>query len=503
MCRLLGHTIILVGVLMLAMVGPAFAAGGTIRFALATLPPHQGNPYATSSMPSITTTSAMYEGLTRIAPDGTLKPWLATSWSNVDPKTWRFNLRKGVTFSNGKPFNASAVAASVTYMATKARPIDGLVRSDLPPLESARAIDEFTVEIVTKNPVPTFPRYAAIVFVPEPESFAALGPDEFAQKPVGTGPFMAESWEPNRATFKAFEKSWRKPKAAKLEILALPEPTSRVQAIISGRADIAGSLGPEDVQALEAAGHKGVSWQDGGVNAISPVTTRSLPFNDVRVRRALNYAVNRQPIIDIIFQGKTVAANQPAARVALGYVADLPPFDYDPTRAKKLLAEAGYPNGFKFVFETSVNSSATLTAYQQVAADLSKVGVTMEIRTVPGAQYLKNVLLTGEYADAITMPWQSAPTLDVMRAILIHSCKTKTKWYCDAEAMPNIDAAMAEWDDAKGLELRRALGRRYHDQAAAIFLYEMVYFAGLSKTTSGFADNFGFVAYEDISVSGN
>ncbi|MSQ85610.1 MAG: ABC transporter substrate-binding protein [Alphaproteobacteria bacterium] len=349
--------------------------------------------------------------------------------------------------------------------------------------------------------MPTFHRYAAVVFVPEPDAFEKLGPDEFAQAPVGTGPFALEKWESNRATFKAFTGSWRKPKASRLEVLALPDATSRVQAIIAGRVDIAGGLGPEDIQALDAAGHQGVSWQDGGESAISLVTTRHLPFNDVRVRRALNHAVNRKPIIDVIMQGRTVAANQPAARAAYGYVAELPQYAYDPALAKKLLAEAGYAKGFKFVLETSVNSGASLSAYQQVAADLANVGVTMEIRSMPALQYMKNLFITCEYDDAIIVPWQSAPTIDVMRAINIHSCLSTKAWYCDSEAMPIIAAAMAEWDEAKGCALRQQLGRRYHEQAASIFLYEMVYFAGLSRNTSGFADNFGFVAYEDIVVS--
>lgn len=482
---------------------PAPAAERTIRFALTTLPTRLGNPYATSSTPSITTMSAMYEGLTRIAPDGTLKPWLAVSWTNIDPKTWRFVLRRDVAFSNGKPFNAAAVAASVDYMANRARlATDGLVRSDLPPLESARAVDEFTVEIVTKNPVPTFPRYAAVVFVPEPGAFAALGPDEFAKAPVGTGPFMLEKWEPNKATFNAFAGSWRKPKMARLEIIELPDATSRVQAIISGRADIAVGLGPDDVQALEAAGHKGVSWRDGGVSAISLVNTREGSLSDVRVRRALNLAVNRAPIIDIIFQGQTVAANQPAARGVLGYMAELPQLAFDPLKAKALLAEAGYPQGFKFVMETSVNSGASISAYQQVAADLAKVGVTMEIRPVQAPQYLQNIFVTGNFADAVVVPWQVAPTIDVMRAINIHSCLTLKPWYCDKDAMPMITAALAEWDEVRGLAMRRELSKRYHDQAPAIFLYEQVYFAGLSKTTTGFADNYGLVSYEDIVVGG-
>ncbi len=111
----------------------AQAADGTIRFAGTVLPPQMGNPYATSATPTITTTSAMYDGLTRISADGALTPWLATRWSAVDTKTWRFELRKDVIFSNGKPFTARDVAANVNFLSKSPRPTDNILR-DLPPL---------------------------------------------------------------------------------------------------------------------------------------------------------------------------------------------------------------------------------------------------------------------------------------------------------------------------------------------------------------------------------
>ncbi|MBL8642910.1 MAG: ABC transporter substrate-binding protein [Rhodospirillaceae bacterium] len=490
-----------IAVLLLAAALPARAAEGTIRLALSVLPPQLGNPFSTSATPTITTTSAIYDGLTRMTAGGVLKPWLALSWANVDARTWRFQLRRDVVFSNGKPFTAATVAANVNFLAKTPRPTDNILR-DLPPLEGARVVDEFTVDIVTKMPVPTFPRYAAILLMPESESFLSLGTEEFSKTPVGTGPFALEKWEPNKASFKAFAKSWRKPKEARLELLTLPEATARVQAIISGRADIGIGLAPEDVQTLEAAGSKGISWRDGSVAGISLVATRGGPLADARVRRALNHAVNRGPIVDILFQGKTVPANQPAARNIMGRDDTLPMFDYDLDKAKRLLAEAGYPKGFKFVMETATTSGASLAAYQQVADDLADIGVTMEIRPLQLAQYLRNTFITGEYADAIFIPWSASPSMDVLRAINIHSCQANHPWYCDREAMPVYQAALAEWDEAKGLELRRELGRRYHDQAAALFLYEQVFFAGLSKRTEGFADTFGFISYDTITVSG-
>lgn len=491
-----------VGASMVASVDAAAQAGeGTIRFALATLPPHQANPFSTSAQPTITTTSAIFDGLTRHARDGALKPWLATSWENRDPKTWRFHLRRGVTFSNGRPFNAGAVAAAVDYLATKARPIDTLAR-DLPAFAAARVIDDSTVDIVTAAPMPTLPRYVALLLIPEPETFARLGVEGFAKAPVGTGPFRLERWEPARVVLAAFERSWRKPRAAGLELIELPDPTARLQALLSGRADIAIGLGPEDMQTLAAAGLTGVSWTDGGVVGISLVATRDLPFKDARVRRALNMAVNRQPIVDVIMQGRTVPANQPAARGVYGYDPTIAPYDYDPARAKALLAEAGYGDGFSFTMETSAATGAALAAYQQVAADLARVGVTMTIRPLTGPQYLRNVFLTGEFGDAIVVPWMPTPPLDVIRAIGIHSCAAKAPWYCDPAATPLIDRALAEWNPDTALALRQQLGRRYHDEAAALFLYEQVFFAGTAPGVTGYEDAFGLVSYDTIAVAG-
>lgn len=490
----------LLAVLLLGPVA-ASAGEGTIHFVLLALPPRFGNPYSTSAAPTITTTSAIYDGLTRHSRDGALKPWLATAWKNTDAKTWRFTLRDGVTFSNGKPFDAKAVAAAATYLATTTRAVDNLVR-DIPRLVSARAVDAHTVEIVTQDPVPTLPRFMSVLFIPEPEAFEKLGVEEFSKTPVGTGPFKVEKWEANRALLKSFDGSWRKPKAAELELLELPDATARLQSVVSGRADIAIGLGPDDMQTLQAAGFKGISWNDGGVVGLSLVNTRNLPFNDVRVRQAMSMAVNRQPIVDVIMQGQTVVANQPAARGVYGYDAEIPMYPYDPARAKKLLAEAGYPDGFKFTLETAAITGAGLATYQQVAADLAKIGIQMEIRPVQLPQYLANVFLTGNYADALPLPWLPTPSLDIMRTITLHSCASKFAWYCDKDAEPMIAQAAAEWDETKALQERRALSRRYHDQAAALFLYEQVFFAGLGKRTSGYADDYGLVSYDQISVTG-
>ena len=475
------------------------AAETTLKVAITTLPPRMGNPFATSATPSITTLSAMYDGLTRIEADGRLIPWLAVSWRAVDARTWRFELRRDVMFSNDVPLTSEAVVAAVDYLVNRAAPTDNL-RRDLPVLETARAVDRHTVEIVTKFPEPSMPRYASVLALPEPGAFRDLGRDGFNKAPVATGPFIAEAFEPNRAVFRAFKGGWRPPRVDRLELIELPDATARLQAILTGAVHIATGLNPEDLAELEAAGHTGLSWQDGTVSSISLVTTRALPFNDVRVRLALNHAVNRAPIIAELLHGRTVSANQPAARGVHGRDGSIPDYDYDPDKAKRLLAEAGYAKGFSCTLETSGFGGASVAAYQQVAADLARVGVTMDIRTLQGPQYLANMFNTGQYADAVTVPWVSAPTVDVIRPILIHSCRSKFAWFCEPSLTPLIEAAQAEWDETKALDLRRQLSRAYHDLAPAIFLYEQVMFTGQHNSARGFSETFGMVAYDRIEV---
>jgi len=478
----------------------ARAADGTLRIAVGAMPPQLGNPYATANTPSITVLSAMFEGLTRRTPLGELVPGLAVKWAAVDEKTWRFELRKGVMFSNGEPFTATAVAAAVNYLASpNANPIDNLKR-ELPALASANVIDDFTVDIITAAPEPLFPAHAVALVIPEPKAYAALGREGFMKAPVGTGPFMVENWEPAKITFKAFAGSWRTPRVARLEVIGLPDKAARVQAVMTGAADITIGLGPEDIAPIEAAGGKSLRWVDPIVQAIALVTTRDLPFNDVRVRQALNMAINRQLIIDVLLDGATVPANQPAARMTFGYNDDLPQYAYDPAAAKKLLLEAGYQRGFTFTLETAASTASAREVFQRVASDLSAVGVTMNIQLVQAPQFLRNVFQTGEYADAIAIPFSATPSLDGLRAIRNYSCFQPHAWYCDKTVMPFITAAMAERDEAKARSLRREIMAFYHREAPAIFLFEQASFAGLSARVRGYADAQGVVNYHEISL---
>jgi ABC-type transport system substrate-binding protein len=145
--------------------------------------------------------------------------------------------------------------------------------------------------------------------------------------------------------------------------------------------------------------------------------------------------------------------------------------------------------------------SAYLAIYQQIAADLQKIGVNLEIRTIASPQFLKNVFVTGEYAEAFNMPWTGVPVGDVMRGVEMHSCAHNVPWTCDKAIMPLIERIKSEWDEQKSLMLRRELMAYYHDQVPAIFIYESVTFSGARKNVRGYEDMYGFIPFDRMSFT--
>lgn len=474
----------------------------TLRVGIDLLPPSLGNPYRTAMPPSIWSTYALFDSLTRFDRDGKIIPGLAVSWTKVDDVTWRFGLRDGVTYHNGVPFTADAVVAAVTYLASDAGGREGIKR-EIGVLKSARALDPLTVEITTSEPAPQMPRYATALMPAEPGQWAALGRDGFARAPIGTGPYRMVAMEENVWRMARFEGAWRKARIAELEVLAVPETSSRVTGLLAGRLAVALSLSPDAIDTVTAAGHAGYVSADPSVFGLSFIVSRPGPLQDVRVRRALNMAVNRERIIAGLLAGTTVPASQPAARNVLGHDPSIAPYPYDPATAKRLLAEAGYPNGFSFTLEGAVGIDANDAAvFQQVQNDLMAVGVAMKIKTIPSTQYFNALGQTSFEGDAFPVDWPSWPTIDVTRSLLPHSCFRPVPWYCDATLTPLLVAARTEWDEGKALALRRDLMRRYHDQAPALFLYETVNFAAVSARVKNFHMlNGSHIPYDELELT--
>jgi peptide/nickel transport system substrate-binding protein len=472
-----------------------------LRVALGGFPLERSNPYANIQTPSIIFHTAIFEGLTHLNLDGSVAPRLATAWEQRDPVTWRFTLRDDVVFSNGKPFDAGAVAHAVDYL-TGPGPANEDARRDLNFLAGAAIVDKRTVDIRTKAPLFTLPRYCAVLLIVEPEAWQSMGPVKFGEKPVATGPMTVDEWQPARALFRANPTAWRTPHIDGVEFVNLPDVPARIAALQSGRIDVAYGVAPEDIEAVTSVGGAVAEVRDGAAMCIvlNFQGGRDTPLADVRVRRALNLAVDRQAIVDVLLGGLTVASGQPSVRQAFGHDPDLGPYPHDPAAAKALLAEAGHANGFTMTLETSGGSTNGTAVVQRVAEDLKRVGVTMIVRQKQTIKFL-NDFVNGIYeADAFTLQWGGYPTLDALQFTNLSSCRKTKPWFCDPTIQPVIERAWVETDAAKALDLRRQVMRHYRDQAPGIFLHENIAFVGLSPRTSGFQPIFSHVDYDLVRI---
>ncbi|MDX2142649.1 MAG: ABC transporter substrate-binding protein [Rhodospirillaceae bacterium] len=483
---------------------PAATSPKTLRVGLVSLPPDRGYPYNATGQPTIYTYRAIFDGLTFVTKDGVVEPALALSWTRADDRTWRVNLREGVTFSNGEAFDAAAVVFAVNHLLSPAG-ATGSVARELIGIESALAETSSQVVFKTARPEPLLPAALEQLLIVPPAYFQRVGREGFAAAPVGTGPFHVTAWGQGRIDLVAFKQSWRAPKVDALELIALPDVSSRIQGILAGQIDIAVALDVESIAALTAAGATYNVDHTPSTLALSFILTQlppGHPLSDKRVRQALNHAVDKEAYIRTLMGGLTTAAAQPATAIAMGYNADLKPYAYDPDKAKRLLAEAGYPNGFEFVAEIVPSGGTSLSeTFQQVAADLAKVGVAMTIRSITVPQLVRGVQ-QGEWSgQAFVFNFSSERTTDALRALRLHSCLRPAAWYCDRALTAKIEQASALGDLAERRRLTEEIVRAYHDEAPALWLHDMIMIEGLSKRVRGYRNDLTVISYHAIDLT--
>jgi len=473
----------------------------TIRLAIPELPPGLGYPYRVMTMPTLFTISPVFDGLTRIDAEGVVHPWLATSWEQTDPTTWLLTLRDDVVFHNGRPFTADAVVQAVTFLADRFGSGEA-VATEMSFLKSASALDDYTVEIHTDYAVPVLHRFLPVLHMVEPEVWKEVSRDEFALNPIGTGPFMVTDFGSTKVSFDAHVKAWRPPQVDALEIYAVPESTSRVQALASRSVDVALGLGPDDRDLVETSGGSFLGWRSEAVRTISFVLTEdSSPLDDKRVRRALNLAVDRQAIIDGLLGGFTVPASQPTTPAAEGYDPALKPIPYDPDQARQLLNAAGHGNGFELIVEAVVDATGVgRSMYQQVANDLRGVGVTMTVVPTTFAHLFDHFERGGWHGNGFGMVYSTEPPVDTIRPLRNNSCQRPAPWYCDIELSKMIEQALVEQDKEKRIALKQHIVRRYREEAPAIFLWPEPRFAGLAPGVTGFSEVHGFISYDALDI---
>jgi len=325
--------------------------------------------------------------------------------------------------------------------------------------------------------------------IPMPEAFIyeELGADRFGLEPIGTGSYVVRDWnlEGQQPLLVANVDSWRAPvHFERIEMRMVKDSGTQVQALLSGQADIGFNYGIIEIDLLEEAGFRTVIRPGGQIMSLALSNRNpSSPFSDVRVRQALNYAIDTQAIADIIMMGTTRPGGQPGVETMTGYNPLVSPYPYEPSKARALLAEAGYEEGLSFRAEVLTGAAVESTPmYLKVAQDLAAIGVNMEIQPLQGSQWIRKYF-SGEWekADAISATWNGAAYWDVIRAIEIFSCKKPGVFFCEPSLMPRINASHGMFNTEERENTLQELSQQMHDLAPAIFLIQLVDIVSVSS----------------------
>jgi len=238
------------------------------------------------------------------------------------------------------------------------------------------------------------------------------------------------------------------------------------------------------------------------VEVISFITVKESPLQDMRVRQALNYAVDRQAIVDSLLAGLTTVASQTAPIGVFGRVPDLTPYPYDPAKAKALLTEAGFPDGFSMVAEVVPGRNAAgAAAYQKVADDLSKVGVKMELRAVSQQQTTRAAYDGSFGGTAFSMSYGSLPYMDALTSLRLHSCLWQKPWNCNSVIAKRISEAYGVFDLTEREALTMQLVRDVREDAPALLLFDDVIFDGVGPRVRNYNAVFAAINFESLELA--
>jgi len=440
------------------------------------------DPYYGASREGLIMARHVYDTLLYIDPlNGEISPLLARSWRWLDDVTLEFSLRDDVTFHNGYPFSADDVVETFNRVV---QPDSGVkVRSIVEWMKGAEKLDDYTVRVYLARPNPTaLNSLASQMGIHSARYFAEVGRDGVIRNPVGTGPYMVKSQETDQgAVLERFDGYFEgsvkgKPKIKTLEVKVIPDVNTQIANLMTGQIDwiwrvpsdvidkVAG-LPSVAVESAETMRYVAIAFDAAGRSGASPL-------QDARVRKAFAYAVNRQSLRDNIIKGKSRVLHSPCFPAQFGCTSDVTQYDYNPERARQLLAEAGYPDGLDLTMVAYTGKSET----EAVAADLAKVGIRLNTRFLR-SPIVRTMMENGE-AQIVMLSWGSYSVSDVSAAISM---------YFDGGGYDMTrDTEITAWVKAGDTSLDPEVRKRSYDLALKR-IAEQAYWLPLTTTVTNYA----------------
>ncbi|MBC8462210.1 MAG: ABC transporter substrate-binding protein [Deltaproteobacteria bacterium] len=386
--------VLLVGLFLAALFGFTGQAIGASSIVVAVdTPPRTMNPHGSDADANLSIMANFFDGLMqRKGPDGTLAPALAERYEHPDLFTWKLYLRKGVKFHNGNPFTAEDVKFSFERLGNP--DVSEFINTGKS-IASIDIIDDYTLVIKTKQPIPWFASNFHQLFMMDKESTVARDPGEVEVKPIGTGAYKLVEWvKGSYVKMVANEDYWEgTPPIKNIELRPITESSTRFAALVSGKAELVSGVPVELYEKVLKNPNLQVMTRPARRSIFLALGNKpGSPCKDIRVRKAIYMAINEDEIIEKIMRGHAAPAAQVPDGPTIGFNKGLKRLPYDPAMARKLLKEAGYEKGFEITLsgpnDRYVQDEKIAEA---VVKYLAKVGIKAKLDVKPKSIFFPQV----------------------------------------------------------------------------------------------------------------
>lgn len=443
------------------------------------------DPHATNDVPSSNALIHIYSRLVTINNEGEIVGDLAKEWSQPTPTQWEFKIHEGVKFHDGTEVKASDVKFSLDRQRNSP-----IVQYLVDKIKEVTVIDDYTVHIdLVEAYAPLLGNLVHEAGAILPEAAVVAAGDKFIDHPIGSGPFKFISWTPNtELVMERFDDYFAGPVAPKkLTFKVIPEGTSRTIALETGEVDLVQKLEAADIKRLEA---------DPNINVMEKVSisveqlgfnTQTAPFDNPMVRKAINHAVNKQAIIDVVLEGRGVPSQTVMGMGIPGFNEEIKGYEYDVEKAKALLKEAGVQEGLKV--ELLATGDLRNRTAQLIQADLAEIGIQVDIVLVDWGAYL-DATKTGKYPMHL-VGWTNA-TMDGETSLgpLFHTknrgVNGNRAFYSNTKVDALLDAATIESDNEKRIEMYKEVQAILVEDAVLVPLYYANDTVAMNKGLKGF-----------------
>jgi peptide/nickel transport system substrate-binding protein len=407
---------------------------------------------------------------------GKVGPSLAVSWKSLDDTTWEVKLRKGVKFHDGSPFTARDVKATFDRVLNPENKLTA--RGNHAKIKSVEVVDDLTARFKTDGPYPLFVERLTAQVMQSEKVMKEKGHEWMQENPVGTGPYKLVRWQKKQEhLFVRNEDYWGpKPAYKYVRVRIIPEQATQIAELISGGVDIIKAVPPDQMDVINKSGQARTTT--------SPILRTAMiqldqsgraganPFQDRRVRLAANLAVDIDSIIKHVLNGLGDRVSTTVNPMAFGFDPGLKPFKQDVAQAKKLLADAGYANGFEvgFLRGQPIVEPGVIQTSDAIVADLVKVGIRTKARMIGETGPLTNMVRDSKADPMFEWSWGYYSIFDADAIFFdVMTCNQPYSYYCNKEFDDLVIQGRSTLDTKRRAEIYAKAQKLIHDDAAYLF----------------------------------